>query len=193
MKTSKRLLLGTFLALLAAPVALVAYSRITGGVRELPAPERTAPAELAALRDFTAVQINSDVQLELVGATTWSIEYTPIRPNRGNFTARVENGTLFIEGFGNRLGGPGEESASVRIGMPALERLESDFLVSAAIRNFDVDALYVRINIAGRIALENNRIGTLEMQYQNAPTVELRGNTIGSSEVRHFGTTTTTE
>lgn len=192
MKTSRRLLLGTFLALLAVPVVLVAYSRIDGGsLREIPPPERTSPAELAALRDFTVIDIRSDVAVEIVSAPGYSIDYTPPPSDRrGNFIASVENGTLTIRGYGNR----GESGVgSVRIGMPDLDRLDSEFLVSLVIRNFDSDTMALRTVIATDIVLENNRIDTLQLEYQATANVEFRGNTIGSSQVRHFGTTTTSD
>jgi hypothetical protein len=191
MKTSRRLLFGTFVVLLAAPVVLVAFSRMSGtGLRELPPPERTPAAELATLRDFTRIDVSGDFELEVLRANSWTIDYTPLSAGRGNFKATVVDGTLTIEGFGNR-----SELARgvVRIGMPALEALHGGFIQALAISNFDGAALEVNIEFTEQLELENNRLGTLQVDLQQAGLVNLRGNTFGSSRVTHFGTTITTD
>ncbi len=110
-------------------------------IREIPPPERTAPAELAALRDFTAIAIRSDVAVGIVS---------------------VADGTLTIRGYGNsgesRLG-------SVRIGMPELDRLDSEFLISLVIRNFASDTMALRTEKATDIVLENNRKHQITGRY----------------------------
>lgn len=191
MKTSRRLLYGTFAVLLAAPVVLVAYSRFTGsGPTDLPPPERTAPAELAALRDFTAIDVSGDFALEVVRADTWSIAYTPLAENRGNFTASVQEGTLVVEGFGNRTE---NANARVRIGMPDLDALEAGYLPAITIRDFEGDALELNIGVAEELVLEDNRFDVLQAELTRVGLVSMRGNTVGSSRVTHFGMTLTTE
>jgi hypothetical protein len=191
MKTSRRLLFGTFLVILAAPVALVAFSRVNGtGMRELPVPERTPPAELAALRDFAAINIAGDFRLEIVQADTYSIAYTPLQDNRGNFTASVIDGTLTVEGFGNRTE---FAQGSVRIGLPDLDALEAGYVTMIAIRNFTGDTLDVSVDFTEELVLENNRLDSLQLDLQRAGLVEMRGNTFGTSRVTHFGLTLTTD
>jgi hypothetical protein len=188
MKTSRRLLLGTFLTLLAVPVVLVAYSRFgfDPASRERPLPERTSPAELVALRDFTAIEIRGDVNLEVTGAADYSIAYTPLSERRGNLEARVEDRTLIIEAFGNRND---TTAASLQIGLPELERLDGEFLAALTIRNFDSDMLELRLTTASEVLLENNRIASLQAELGYVANVEFRGNTIGASEITHFGIT----
>ena len=188
MKTSRRLLLGTFLTLLALPVVLVAYSRVAGdsSTGDRPLPERTPPAALAALRDFTAIDIRGDVDLEVSSAPDYSIVYSPLSERRGNLEARVENGTLIIEAFGNRTE---TTAASLQIGMPELARLDGEYLATVTVRNFDSATLELRFNVASAVLIENNRIASLQAELGYVPTVEFRGNTIGASAITHFGTT----
>lgn len=191
MKTSRRLLFGTLLVILATPVAVVAYSRVSGtGMRELPVPERTPPAELAALRDFTAIDVSGDFSLEIVQADTYSIAYTPLQDNRGDFTASVQDGVLHVEGFGNRTE---FANGSVRIGLPDLDMLDAGYVPEIAIRNFDGDTLAVNINFSEELVLENNRMDVLQLDVQRSGLVDMRGNTFGSTRVDHFGTVITTD
>jgi hypothetical protein len=191
MKTSRRLLFGTLLVILAAPVAVVAFSRVSGtGMRELPTPERTSPSELAALRDYAAIEISGDFSLEIVQADTYSITYTPLQDNRGNFTASVQDGILHVEGFGNRTE---FANGSVRIGLPDLDRLEAGFVREIAIRNFAGDTLEVKIDFSEELVLDNNRMDVLQLELQRAGLVDMRGNTFGSTRVSHFGSVITTD
>src|SRR5690606_13366596 len=134
MKTSRRLLLGTFLVLLATPVVIIAYSRINGGsIDERQPPERPQAAELAALRDFDAIVARGDFALEVSAADNYSVEYSPLPQGRGFFRANVENGVLTLEGFGNRND---FVAATVRVTMPELTRVETGSLASLTISNF---------------------------------------------------------
>jgi hypothetical protein len=191
MKTSRRLLFGTFAVLLAAPVVLVAYSRVSGtGFRELPPPERTAPAEIAALRDFTAIEITGDFELEIVRADFFAVEYTPVAEDRGNFNAAVRNGRLEIEGFGNRTN---VAQGSVRISMPDLDALNVGYVPIMAVRNFQGDTFEASINYTDELTLENNQFDSFELELTQAGIVEMRGNSFGSSRISHFNTTITTD
>lgn len=191
MKTSRRLLFGTFAVLLAAPVVLVAYSRVSGtGYRELPPPERTAAADIAALRDFNAIEISGDFDLEIVRADTYAVEYRPLAEDRGNFNAMVRNGTLEIEGFGNRSN---VAQGSVRISLPDLDALTVGYVPVMAVRNFQGDTLEASINYTDELTLENNQFDSIDLELVRAGVVEMRGNTFGSSRVSHFGTTITTD
>lgn len=191
MKTSKRLLFGTFAVMLAAPVAIVAFSRFSGrGYHEPAPPERSTPAEIAALRDFSSVDINGDFSVEIVRSDSYSVEYTPLQDNRGNFTATVRDGMLEIIGFDNRT-----EFAmgTVRIGMPDLEAIEVGFLPELSVSGFDGNRLNANINYVERLVIENNRYAGFDLVIQRGDLVEFHGNSFGSSTVRHFGTTITTD
>ena len=193
MKNSRRLLLGTFLTLLAVPVVVTAYSRVAGSLalEGAQAPERIPAAELAALRDFSAIDIRGDVAVEIVQANGYAIEYTPLSETRGNFTARVDEGVLVIEAFGNRAE---TGTATLRIGMPELQRLDASFLHALTIREFDSTALTLAINVMpGGLLLQNNRIDALTLDLQRVDTVTLRANTFGTTELRHFGSTIITD
>jgi hypothetical protein len=192
MKTSRRLLFGTFLVTLLAPVVLVAFSRVNGGsMAERPAPERPTPAELTSLRDFSNIEVRGDFNLELTSAPDYSVEYVPLAAaNQGFLRASVTDGTLLIEGYANRT----EFGAStVRIGLPDLDRLDAESLASLVVRNFDTDAMELRVGSSQDIVIENNRIDALQLELQQTQNVDLRGNTIGTTSVRHFGTTITSD
>lgn len=192
MKTSRRLLFGTFAVLLAAPVVLVAYGRISGAgiLYELPAPERPTAAELAALRDFDTITVRGDFMLEIASAPDYSISYAPLTGNRGFLRASVADGTLNLLGYGNRTA---TTAGTVRITMPALADIDAESLYSLAVRDFDSDMLSLRATGVQQLALENNRIGTLDMEMQATFNVTMRNNEIGTSRVSQFGATITTE
>jgi hypothetical protein len=191
MKTSRRLLLGTFLALLAVPVILVAFSRISGrgSLSELPALESVTREQLAALRDFDEIEVRGDFALEVVSAPDYAVEYTPVPQQRGFFRASVNEGILTIESYGNRT-----ELAvgTVRIALPALRRIDAESLAGLTVRDFASDSLEIRAFAADDLVIADNRIGVLRMETQ-VRSIEFRGNTIGNSEVRTLGTRITTD
>jgi len=191
MKTSRRLLLGTFVTLLVAPVVLVAYSRISGDgyLSELPPPERTSSAELAALRDFTSINVRGDFNLEVVSAPDYAVDYTPLPQGRGFFRASVADGTLTIEGYGNRTE---FGTATVRVALPELSEMDAESLPALTVQNFDSESLTLRAFNVGDVSITNNRIGALQMQTQ-VRSIAFRGNTIGSSDVRTVGTQITSD
>lgn len=191
MKTSRRLLLGTFVILLATPVAMVAYGRFSGtGYQELPPPERSAQADLATLRDFNSISITGDFSLEIVRADIFAVEYNPIAENRGDFTALVRDGVLEVEGFGNRTE---FTMATVRISLPDLAALDIGYMPVVSVRNFEGANLDADVNFVESITFENNRYGKFELDVERAVLADFRGNAFGSSTVRHFGTTITTD
>lgn len=192
MKTSRRLLFGTFAVLLAAPVALIAYGRISGAgiMYELPTPERPTAADLAALRDFDSINVRGDIALDIVSGPQFSVSYTPLANSRGFLRASVADGTLRITGYGNRTI---TTAGTVRITMPALTDIDAESLYSLAIRGFDSDTLSLRTTGVQQLALENNRIGTLDMEMQATFNVTMRDNEVGTSRVSQFGATITTE
>lgn len=191
MKRSRRLLLGTFLALLGAPVLLVAYSRISGeGVlSELPAPERVSPEALAALRDFDAIEVRGDFALDVSSAADYAVEYAPLPQQRSFFRASVNDRTLTIESYGNRTEtGVG----TVRIALPELGRIDAESLTALTVRDIDSENVEIRILGPTEVVVADNRIGTLRMETQ-VRSIEFHGNTIGISEVRTLGTRITTD
>jgi hypothetical protein len=191
MKTSRRLLFGTFVVLLATPVVLVGYGRFSGAAyQEVPPPERSAPEALAALRDFTAIDISGDFSLAIVRGDSYAVSYEPIAENRGNFTAVVRDGVLEVEGFGNRTE---FAMATVSITLPSLDALEIGYVPEVTVSNFEGDSLEADITFVESIVFENNRYGAVEFDLQRAGIADFRGNTFGSSTIRHFGTTITTD
>ncbi|MGV3592866.1 MAG: hypothetical protein ACO1PZ_14350 [Gammaproteobacteria bacterium] len=192
MKTSRRLMLATFLTLLATPVVIVAYGRISGAgtMSELPGPRRASAAELAALRDFSAIDVRGDLDVVIRSAADFAISYTPLFERRGNIAARVENGTLFVVGYANRSE---TEAAQLEISLPALTRVESESLFALTVSGFSGTALDVVVPSAQRVVIEDNQLATLRMELGYVGRIEQHGNTIGTSEVTHFDATFTTD
>lgn len=188
MKTSRRLMLATFLTLIASPVVLVAYGRISGAgtMTELPAPQRTSAAELAALRDFSSIFIGGDVDVVVRSAANYAISYTPLFERRGNLSARVEDGRLFIEAYGNRSE---TEAARLEISLPTLTRVEGESLFALTVSGFRADTLNVVARSAQRVVIEDNALETLRLELGYVNRVEQRRNTIGTVELSHFGAT----
>ncbi|HEY0963728.1 MAG TPA: DUF2807 domain-containing protein [Pseudomonadales bacterium] len=192
MKTSRRLLFGTFAALLAAPVVLVAYGRISGAgiMYELPAPERPTAEDLAALRDFDTIEVRGDFALEIAGAPEYSVTYTPLTGSRGFLRANVTDGTLTIEGYANRT----ETTAgTVRITLPELSHVDAESLFMLTVRDFDGEALTLDAAAVRRLIVENNRLGELDVALQAPWNITFRNNEIGTTRMSRLGATATVE
>lgn len=171
MKQSKRLLLGTAAALYGLMVLYTGASRaFMTRVDDPRAPLRTPPEQLATLRDFNAIDVESDVSLELVQQSDYSIDLIGFAPDRGDLLASVEQGTLLVRGYGNA------EGVRVRIGMPQLQRFTAGFAPLLSITGFRGDALSISVQTRPardqKIELKQNAVTDLELRIPtNSATV----------------------
>ncbi len=187
MKTSTRYVTGTLLAILVVPVLIVVYSRFFAPPPEQRLPERTPATELAALRDFTVIEVEGDFALEITEGP-YAFSYEPLSDIRGDLVATVENGTLHLRGFGNWTT---EQTARVRIAVPELESLDATFVQSLRVSGVNADSLALRAVQVRALTLTDNTIGTLEMRSIANGDVTLEGNTITTTVFSVVGGDTT--
>lgn len=189
MKKSKRYLRNTLLAISSVVVAYVIFNRLFGVPDTAELPERTAPSELAALRDFTAIHVRGDFELEITGQPQYSIAYFPLDDLRGNFTARTEGSTLVLVGFGNvRDNTP----ARVNIGLPQLRSLTAFNIAALTLTNLTGSTLDMELSAMGRAPLRDNRIEDLRVNASFVRTLELDAESFAASSIRVQGATTVT-
>lgn len=164
MKKSKRLLLRTVAALYCMTGLYVGASRaFMEPVDSDPAaPRRTAIEQLASLRDFTRIDMESDFSVEVTQRADYSIELIGAADDRGDLMARVEAGVLQLRGYGHADG------VLVRIGMPQLQQLTADFAPLISVSGFSGDALSIRTSTrparSERIEMRDNDIENLELR-----------------------------
>jgi hypothetical protein len=184
MKKSRKYLAATAIGIFIAIALMTLASRVfmTDSIPYVPA--RTPPAELAQLANFTRIRVEGDFSLELTQVQDYSIEYSPLNANRGEFTARVENDTLIVEGFGNRT----EANAAVlRIGIPVLDTLDVLYAPEVTVSNFTAPLMNIRLNAFGTFTLRNNVVGNLDLVSQGSRTINLQGNTLTTQSLRIEG------
>src|SRR5262245_29097808 len=75
-KRSERLVRNTLGVLAALIVAHVAVSRVQEARNPAARTERTPPAVLASLRDFTAIQVEGDFTLDVERAADYAVDFT---------------------------------------------------------------------------------------------------------------------
>ncbi len=185
MKTSKRYMGGTLLAILALPVLIVIYSRFLAPPPEArPPPERTPAATLAALRDYTAIEVQGDFALEITEGPAYAFSYEPLSDVRGELVARVEEGTLHLRGFGNWTT---EQVARVRISVPDLQAIDANFLQVLRVSGVSGENLALRAVQVRRITVADNTLGTLDIRSIANDTLEFEGNTITTTTFNVIG------
>jgi hypothetical protein len=169
MKNSKRLLVGTVGALYALMALYVGANRLWAldDAREPFAPQRTSAAELAALRDFDEIEIESDFSVEVVQQAEYSIEAFGMAADNGDLLARVENGVLLVRGYGN------PDGARLRITMPELVKFDTGFSQEVSISGFSGEALEIQVSTGQTVELLDNDIEALQIRTFDVPEVRL--------------------
>jgi hypothetical protein len=185
MKTSKRYLGGTLLAILALPVLIVIYSRFFAPPPEAYVPERTPAAELAALRGFTSIVVEGDFALEVTEAADYQFTYEPIAESRGELVATLEDGVLRVRGFGNRaeFGAP----SRVRIAVPELSSLDVSYTPSLRVSGLSVENLALRALQVSSVTVADNTIGNLQVRSIGNGPIEFDDNTITTTTLSVIG------
>ena len=94
MKKSRRLIRNTILALNGLMVLYVGVNRLYAVEHSTRAPQRTAQAELAKLRDFSAIEVSGNFGVDVVQDADYSVAFTPPDASHGDFVATVRGNTL---------------------------------------------------------------------------------------------------
>jgi hypothetical protein len=190
MKKSKRYIGGTILAGYAGMVLFIGLNRLYVANVPEPLPERTSAAELAGLRNFTAVEVRGDFSLELVREADYSVNYVPLSDTRGQFLAALQGSTLVLTGFGNRTQ---LDSARVRVGMPELLSLEASSAPTLLLADFAGETMDLRLTVIGTVTLRNNSTTNLRVVASGVRELQLDAISFAGSELRITGNTAVTQ
>lgn len=153
MKKSRRLIRNTILALNGMMVLYVGASRLYAFDESTQTPQRTSAAELAMLRDFTAIEVSGDFGVDVVQEPNYSVGFTPPDARQGDFVASVRGNTLVLEGFRNA------PATRARVGMPVLTQLVAGEEVPAlTVSGFNGASLSLRLTGTPQVVLRNNGV-----------------------------------
>lgn len=152
MQKSKRLIRNTILALNGIVVLYVGINRLYAIGEPIPSAQRTSAAEMAMLRDFSAIEVNGDFGVDIVQDADYSVGFTTPNASQGNLAATVRGHTLILSGFDNA------STSRVRVALPALMQLQASGVASLSVSGFEGESVSLRLDGASQVILRNNGI-----------------------------------
>src|SRR5689334_21230886 len=152
MKRSERLMRNTIVVLAAAAVLYVAANRLYALSHHETVPHSTSAADLASLRDFSAISVRGDIAVEIVQGAEYSVSLLPAGASEGSFYATVEDRTLVLRAFRNLA------PNHVRVTLPTLTRLYVDLVPTVSVSGFSGDSVLLQLEKTPQVTLRNNRI-----------------------------------
>ena len=152
MQKSKRLIRNTILALNGIVVLYVGINRLYAIGNPIPSVQRTSAAELAMLRDFSAIEVNGDFGVDLVQEADYSVYFTTPDTSQGNLVATVRGNTLVLSGFHNAT------TNRVRVALPVLTQLKASSVATLSVSGFDGESMSLRFDGTPQVILRNNGI-----------------------------------
>ena len=186
MKRSERLVRNTLLVLGGLLVLHVGASRLYAVDDHAIPMERATPAQLATLRDFTAILVEGDFALEVVQGAGYSVEFTPPSPGEGRFYAVVHDNTLLLGGSGNVPG------SRARVTLPVLNKLNAGRVEALSVSGFDADELSLRTETVQRVTLRNNRVREWQIRSERVVDLQIDHASISAGKVDLSGRATLT-
>jgi hypothetical protein len=181
MKKSKRYLIATVIGIFVAIALMTLAPHVFRTDLRPHVPARTTAAELAQLANFTHIRVEGDFYLEVTQVQDYNIEYLPLSDTDGDLGAKVEDDTLIITGYGNRVD---TDSALLRIGVPVLDTLQVYNVPQTNVSNFTAPLLNIRLIGVGSFTLQNSVLGNLDLSSEGNGVVNLRGNTLTAQNLR---------
>jgi len=182
MKKSRRLIRNTILALNGIVVLYVGANRLYGSEERTRPSQSTSAAELAMLRDFTAIDVDGDFSVDIVQDAAYSVGFTPPGTGQGRLVASMRGDTLVLRGFYNA------PATRVKVGMPQLARVVAHEGVPAlTVSGFTAASVSLRFSGNPQVVLRNNGVrewhlfasGSGELQIDkaslSASKVDLKG------------------
>ena len=152
MKRSRLLIRNTLLALSGMVVLYVGINRLFAVAEPPPVQQRTSATELAALRDFDAIEVSGDFSLDIVQQTGFSVEVAPPDASQGDVVATRRESTLVVRGDRNAAGG------RVRVTMPVLRQVSAYRIPALSVSGFTGDGLSLLMEHVPLVVLRGNGI-----------------------------------
>jgi hypothetical protein len=138
---------------------------------------RTTPAELATLRDFTSMEVEGDFILDVVRDTGYSVAFTPADANEGRFYATVRNNTLRLGGFQNAAGG------RVRVTMPELRKLNAGRVKKLTVTGFDGASVLLEVDTIPQVTLRSNAVQQWQIRADHVDELQIDRASMGAGKV----------
>ena len=186
MRRSERLIRNTLMVLAGVVVLQVGVSRLYAVDDPTAGVERTPPAVLATLRDFTAIEVEGDFALEVVRAADYSVDFTSSNPTEGRFYATVRDNTLLLGGFRNAPG------SRVRVVLPELKKLNAGRVQALSVSGFDGASLSLEADTIPRVTLRNNSIRRWQIRADRVVDLEIDRASLSAGKVDLAGRATLT-
>jgi hypothetical protein len=152
MKRSRLLIRNTLLALSGMVVLSVGINRLFAVAEPPPVQQRTSATELAALRDFDAIEVSGDFTLDIVQQAGFAVEVVPPDASQGVVVATMRESTLVLRGVRNAAGG------RVRVAMPVLRQVSAYAVPALSVSGFNGDSLSLLMERVPLVVLRGNGI-----------------------------------
>lgn len=148
--------------------------------------ERTPPAVLATLRNFTAIEVEGDFALDVERAASFSVDFTSPNPTEGRFYATVRDNTLLLGGFRNVPG------SRVRVVLPELRKLNAGRVQALSVSGFDGASLSLEADTIPRVTLRNNSIRQWQIRANRVADLQIDHASLNAGKVDLAGHATLT-
>ena len=139
--------------------------------------ERTPPAELATLRDFTTIEVEGDFSLDVVQGADYSVAFTPSDASEGRFYAAVRGNKLVLGGFRNAPG------SVVRVALPELKKLNAGRVKTLSVSGFDGASLSLAVDTIPQVTLRNNSVREWQIRANRVADLQIDRASIGAGKV----------
>lgn len=167
----------TVVVLAGAVVLHLGASRLYADDDRTAGMERTPPAELATLRDFSIIEVEGDFSLEVVKGADYSVAFTPSDGSAGRFYATVRDDTLQLGGFRNAPG------SVVRVALPELKKLNAGRVRALAVSGFDGASLTLEVDTIPQVTLRNNSVRQWQIRANKVTDLQIDRTSIGAGKV----------
>jgi hypothetical protein len=152
MKGSDRLIRNTILVLAGVVVLHVGVSRLYADSKSAHVAQRTSAADLAKLRDFSAIEVRGNFSVDVVQEADYSVVLKPPDASHGDIVATVHDKTLVLSGFNST------PANGVRVALPTLTQMSVHGVAALSLSGFSGDGLSLRLAETPQVTLQNNGI-----------------------------------
>ncbi len=184
MKTSNRILWGSFAGLLAVPLIFLVALRVSLGTpaeADSPAPVSGARgSRQIAMVDFTGLELQGHWEVEVSFGETENVVVEGAEDLLAGLSVRRRGNALSLE-----MSEPHRDTRKLRASIvcPALDSLWTKGVVDLRFVGFDTDHLLIRTEGVAVLNARGNRIRDLGLRAEGVSKIDLRDNPVGNAEL----------
>lgn len=149
------------------------------------------PINIEELVGFTEVQASGEWEVELVQSDAWLVELSPSVQQRPSINVHVIGKRLILKNSSSLSWFGGDSDATVRVYMPALEKLRLSGAVEGSISGFEGDHLDLKASGAVEFdalsgsynSLNIDTSGAAEIDFKNLVTTDVKVDLSGAAEL----------